>query len=221
MKLTKTGAEAAARVLRDVADGYLIAGQILAMYFQAQGLTGPTAVRSRERWGKELAAATKSGALPMYERGRKWVRVSANTADIDSFQLALKVDEVRGWLATKTADGAVPVWVLPEFGHRYDSYSEAGPRGQTSNAQDEHSDPPSSGVPAPRRVLAQMAQEDAIVAALTLRGHDPLRMPKAPLGNKPWPLREEIRRDLGPAFTKEVMRKAWLRLRKAQRIRDA
>lgn len=73
-------------------------------------------------------------------------------------------------------------------------------------------------LPPPGRILAQHVQEDAILAALRIKGHNPLCMPKAPRGNKPWPLREELRLQL--KYSEAVMRKAWTRLRHDKRITE-
>jgi hypothetical protein len=72
--------------------------------------------------------------------------------------------------------------------------------------------PPSRGVP------QQRAQEEAILGALEARGVDPLKMPKAPMGNKPWPLREEIGDEL--KLSSVVMKKAFGRLRADGRMKD-
>ena len=71
----------------------------------------------------------------------------------------------------------------------------------------------------PRRLTAHAAQEGAILSKLTELGVDPLAMPRPPLGNKPWPLREQIREEL--RYSKPVMKKAWDRLRAARQIKDA
>lgn len=70
----------------------------------------------------------------------------------------------------------------------------------------------------PRPLQRQPAQEQAILAKLREHGHDPLRLERAPSGNKPWPLRERVRNELN--FSKEVMRKAWTRLRSQRQIQD-
>jgi hypothetical protein len=70
-----------------------------------------------------------------------------------------------------------------------------------------------------RRKPALREQEDAIIEELRSRGLNPQKLEKAPLGNKKWPLREEIRAKLG--YSKEVMSKAWKRLRADGSIADA
>lgn len=65
----------------------------------------------------------------------------------------------------------------------------------------------------------QPDQEARIIAKLIEHGYDPKKMPRAPLGNKPWPLRESVRLELG--YSTEVMKKAWTRLRAEDRIMDA
>lgn len=66
---------------------------------------------------------------------------------------------------------------------------------------------------------ALRAQERAILEEIRAQGLDPQKLEKAPLGNKPWPLRDEMRAKLG--FTKNVMLKAWKRLRADGSIADA
>jgi len=76
--------------------------------------------------------------------------------------------------------------------------------------------------PEPTRPLGRIKKtpldHDNIIAAIKRRKLDPLQMPKAPLGNKPWPLREEIGKELG--LGRVAMRKAFTRLRKDSRIKD-
>lgn len=79
--------------------------------------------------------------------------------------------------------------------------------------------PNSATASPPRRLLASAAQDSAILAKLAEHGYSPLKMPKAPSGNKPWPLRVSISAELG--FSPEVMRKAWQRLRTEKQIVDA
>ena len=73
--------------------------------------------------------------------------------------------------------------------------------------------------PMQRRVLAGPIQDDNIIAKLVEHGHDPLRMPKAPRGKAPWPIRERVSNELN--YSKDVMKKAWTRLRREGRIKDA
>jgi hypothetical protein len=70
-----------------------------------------------------------------------------------------------------------------------------------------------------RREKATTLQDDAIIAALIARKIDPLQMPSAPLGNKPWALREEVGREL--KLSSVSMKKAFTRLRKANRMKSA
>lgn len=69
-----------------------------------------------------------------------------------------------------------------------------------------------------RAVPALRAQEEAILQQLRLLGLDPLRLPKAPDG-KTLEAKRTVQVALG--YSPEVMRKAWKRLRKAERIADA
>lgn len=73
--------------------------------------------------------------------------------------------------------------------------------------------------PTQRRVLGSTIQDNNIIAKLVEHGHDPLRMPKAPRGNAPWPIRKRVSNELN--YTKDVMKKAWTRLRQEGRIKDA
>ncbi len=77
----------------------------------------------------------------------------------------------------------------------------------------------SAPAPATRREKATTLHDNNIIAALKSRGIDPLKMPSAPLGNKPWQLREEIAKQLG--ITPIAAKKAFTRLRKAQRMKHA
>jgi len=68
-------------------------------------------------------------------------------------------------------------------------------------------------------VKASTQQDTAIIQWLKARGIDLLNMPKAPLGNKPWPLREELMSDLN--YSKPTVCKAFTRLRKEKLMKDA
>jgi hypothetical protein len=70
-----------------------------------------------------------------------------------------------------------------------------------------------------RKVKASTQQDTAIIQWLKARGIDLLNMPKAPLGNKPWPLREELMSDLN--YSKPTVCKAFTRLRKEKLMKDA
>lgn len=75
--------------------------------------------------------------------------------------------------------------------------------------------------PAPpkRREKATTQHDDNVIAALKARNIDPLNMPAAPLGNKPWPLREDIAKELG--ISTNTAKKAFTRLRKYGRMKSA
>ena len=63
-----------------------------------------------------------------------------------------------------------------------------------------------------RRIKKSTLDDDNIIAAIKRREIDPLRMPKPPLGNKAWPLRVEIGKEL--EITPVQMKRAFTRLRK-------
>ncbi|MEO6279193.1 hypothetical protein [Roseateles sp.] len=67
--------------------------------------------------------------------------------------------------------------------------------------------------------LTSEQRDTNILEKLRQRDIDPLKMPKAPLGNKPWPLRESIGVELG--YSPEMMLRAWKRMRADGRIKDA
>lgn len=92
--------------------------------------------------------------------------------------------------------------------HGIDGFGAANSAGQGSV----------SGVPS-KPIPRQRAQEEQLLHALRLRGVDPLAMECAPPGNKRWPLREAVLIELD--WSREVMRKAWQRLRSDGRIKDA
>jgi len=69
------------------------------------------------------------------------------------------------------------------------------------------------------RIKKATLNDDDIIAAIKRRGIDPLQLPKAPLGNKPWPLSTQIGKEL--EITPGEMKKAFTRLRKdPARIKD-
>ena len=70
-----------------------------------------------------------------------------------------------------------------------------------------------------RREPEQARQERVILEWLASEGIDPLQMPKPPLGNKPWPLRERMREELN--LSKDVVKKAMQRLRTDKRLKNA
>jgi len=71
----------------------------------------------------------------------------------------------------------------------------------------------------PPREKKTTLNDDNIIKALNHRKIDPMRVPKPPLGNKPWTLREEIGKELG--ITRAEMKKAFTRLRKDVRVKHA
>ena len=103
-------------------------------------------------------------------------------------------------------------WQLPE------SFPE--PNGSPAGAKAESASSEAAAIkPMQRRVLAKTIQDNNIIAKLVEHGHDPLRMPKAPHGNVPWPVKERVGNEL--KYSKDVMKKAWTRLRQEGRIKDA
>lgn len=70
-----------------------------------------------------------------------------------------------------------------------------------------------------RKEKASTTQDNSIIQALKDKGIDPLQMPKAPQGNKPWPLRVELGQILG--YSDATMKKAFTRLRNEGRMKDA
>ena len=80
-------------------------------------------------------------------------------------------------------------------------------------------DPPAPAAKStPGALQRQRAQELAILAKLTDLGVDPKAVPPAPAG-KPSKAKQDVQAALG--YSKDVMNKAWQRLRTAGDIRDA
>jgi len=72
--------------------------------------------------------------------------------------------------------------------------------------------------PPAKRVPAQLAQEENVLAALSSCGYDPLSIPKAPSGLKS-PAKEAARKHV--SYSHDVFEKTWKRLRSDGRIKDA
>jgi hypothetical protein len=72
--------------------------------------------------------------------------------------------------------------------------------------------------PSTRREKGTTIRDDAVIEALRKRGVDPLNMPTAPLGDKPWPLREEIQSEM--RISKTMAKQSFTRQRKAGRMRS-